>query len=193
MRLLLHICCGPCAVYPVRVLREAGHEVRGLFFNPNIQPYQEFARRLQALEDFARHAGLPVIWHRSYDLEGWLRMVAFREAERCRLCYYLRLRQAARVARGGGFAAFTSTLLYSRYQKHELVRELGEQAAREVGVDFYYQDFREGWTAGVAESRALGLYRQAYCGCIFSERDRFAPRGGGDPEDARKGRLRGEG
>jgi len=181
MKLLLHICCGPCGVYPVRVLREAGHEVRGYFFNPNIQPYQEFARRMQAVAEMAAALDLPLIWNRSYDLEGWLRLVAFREGERCRLCYYLRLRQAARTARGGRFEAFTTTLLYSRYQKHELIRELGEQVAREVGVPFYYQDFREGWAAGVAESRALGLYRQAYCGCIFSERDRFAPRAGGLP------------
>lgn len=193
MKLLLHLCCGPCAVYPVRVLREAGHEVRGFFFNPNIQPYQEFARRLQALEDFARHAGLPVIWNRGYDLEGWLRLVAFREAERCRLCYYLRLRQAARVARGGKFEAFTTTLLYSKFQKHELLRELGEQVAQEVGLPFYYQDFRDGWAAGVAESRAMGLYRQSYCGCIFSERDRFAPKAGGDPQAAAAAEVQGEG
>ncbi|MEJ5329352.1 MAG: epoxyqueuosine reductase QueH [Desulfobaccales bacterium] len=193
MKLLLHICCGPCAVYPVGVLREGGHEVRGFFFNPNIHPYQEFARRVAAVEEFARHAGLPVIWNRGYDLEGWLRMVAFREGERCRLCYYLRLRQAARVARGGKFEAFTTTLLYSKYQRHELIRELGEQVAREVGLPFYYQDFREGWAAGVEESRALGLYRQAYCGCIFSERDRFAPKGGSNSQAGPAEEVQGQG
>ncbi len=176
MKLLLHLCCGPCGVYPVRVLREAGHEVRGFFFNPNIHPYQEFARRVQAMEDFAAQAGLPVILERAYDLEEWLRMVAFREAQRCRLCYYLRLSRAARAARGGKFEAFTTTLLYSKFQKHDLIREVGEQAAREVGIPFHYEDFRVGWAEGVAGSKAMGLYRQQYCGCIYSERDRFQPR-----------------
>jgi hypothetical protein len=162
-------------VYPVRVLREAGHEVRGCFFNPNIHPYQEFARRVQAVEEFAGQAGMPVIWDRSYDLEDWLRLVAFREAERCRLCYYLRLSRAARIARSGNLEGFSTTLLYSKFQKHDLIREVGEQVAREVGIPFYYEDFRVGWAEGVADSKAMGLYRQQYCGCIYSERDRFQP------------------
>ncbi len=186
MKFLLHICCAPCAVYPVEVLREAGHRVHGFFFNPNIHPYQEFARRRAALKDYADRLGLPVIWDDRYDLEGFLRLVAFREKERCRFCYHLRLTAAARVARGGKFEAFTTTLLYSKYQEHELIRELGQEVGREVGVSFYYQDFREGWARGRDQARELGLYRQQYCGCIFSERDRFAP----SPETPGKGRAR---
>jgi predicted adenine nucleotide alpha hydrolase (AANH) superfamily ATPase len=173
MKLLLHICCAPCVVYPHQVLVEAEHEVRGFFYNPNIHPYQEFARRLATLKEYAEKTGLPVIWDETYDLEGFLRLVAFREAERCRFCYQLRLAAAARVARGGKFDAFTSTLLYSKFQNHELIRELGEAAAQEAGVPFYYDDFREGWQQGVEQSKELGLYRQQYCGCIFSERDRY--------------------
>lgn len=173
MKILLHICCAPCAVYPHRTLREAGHAVRGFFFNPNIHPYQEFTRRAAALREYAEKAEMPVIWDETYDLEGFLRLVAFRETERCRFCYQLRLAAAARVARGGKFEAFTSTLLYSKFQNHELIRELGEAAGREVGVSFYYEDFRPGWQEGAEQSKALGLYRQQYCGCIFSERDRY--------------------
>ncbi len=176
MKILLHICCAPCVVYPHQVLIEAGHEVRGFFYNPNIHPYQEFTRRAAALKDYAERTGLPVIWDETYDLEGFLRLVAFREAERCRFCYHLRLAAAARVAKAGKFDAFTSTLLYSKFQNHELIRELGDLLAREVGVSFYYDDFRVGWQHGVEQSKKLGLYRQSYCGCIFSERDRYMKR-----------------
>jgi len=177
MKILLHICCAPCAVYPVQVLTGQEHYVHGFFYNPNIHPYQEFARRAQALEEFAATQELPLIWDRSYDLEGFLRQVVFREAARCRFCYHLRLTAAARVARGGNFDAFTSTLLYSKYQKHELIREIGAQVAREVGLPFYYADFREGWRTGQEKSKEMGLYRQQYCGCIYSERERYE-RGG---------------
>lgn len=182
MKLLLHICCAPCVVYPHRILREAGHEVRGFFYISNIHPYQEFARRAATLKDYAESFALPVIWDETYDLEGFLRLVAFREAERCRFCYQLRLAAAARVARGGKFEAFTSTLLYSKFQNHELIRELGEAAGRESGVPFYYEDFRQGWQEGAKQGRALGLYRQQYCGCIFSERDRFMKKSLKKPE-----------
>jgi predicted adenine nucleotide alpha hydrolase (AANH) superfamily ATPase len=173
MKILLHICCAPCAIYPVQVLTGGEHHVQGFFYNPNIHPYQEFARRAAALEEYAALLNLPVIWDRAYDLEGFLRQVVFREAERCRFCYHLRLFAAARAAKEGKFDAFTSSLLYSKYQKHELIREIGEQAAREAGVPFYYEDFRQGWQTGQARSKELGLYRQQYCGCIYSERERY--------------------
>ena len=176
MKLLLHICCGPCAVYPVEVLRAADHEIEGYFDNPNIHPYQEYLRRVEALEDFAAQVGLPVIWNQDYDIEEFFRLVAFREGERCHFCYQLRLGRAARMAKARGFEAFTSTLLYSRYQKHDLICEVARQAAAEAGVAFYYEDFRQGWAEGIAQSKARGLYRQSYCGCLFSERERSRQR-----------------
>jgi predicted adenine nucleotide alpha hydrolase (AANH) superfamily ATPase len=173
MKILLHICCAPCAIYPVQTLTGQEHYVHGFFYNPNIHPYQEFARRAAALKDYAALRHLPVIWDLTYDLEKFLRLVVFREAERCRFCYHLRLTAAARTARGGKFEAFTSTLLHSKHQKHDLIREIGEQVAREVGLPFYYEDFREGWQTGQRQSKELGLYRQSYCGCIYSERERY--------------------
>jgi hypothetical protein len=195
MKILLHICCAPCATYPAATLSDSGHQVRGFFFNPNIHPYQEFTRRMAALEDYAGKTGLPIIWDRTYDLEGFLRRIVFREQERCRFCYHLRLTAAAKVARSGKFDVFTSTLLYSKLQNHTLIRELGDQVGRDVGVPFYYEDFRQGWETGITRSKQMGLYRQQYCGCIFSERDRFLhppknSRGTGltdsDPEPAKK-------
>jgi predicted adenine nucleotide alpha hydrolase (AANH) superfamily ATPase len=173
MKILLHICCAPCTIYPAAALRDSGHQVRGFFFNPNIHPYQEFSRRVATLEDYAGKTGLSIIWDRNYDLEDFLRRIVYRERERCRFCYHLRLTAAARVARAGKFEAFTSTLLYSKFQKHELIREIGQQVGHEVGVPFYYEDFRQGWATGVARSKQMGLYRQQYCGCIYSERERF--------------------
>jgi len=173
MKVLLHICCGPCAIYPVQALKNAGHEVQGFFYNPNIHPYQEFARRLAALEAYLERCPLIMHWDRSYDLEKFLRQVVFREAERCRFCYRLRLEMTGQQAREIGADAFTSTLLYSKFQNHELIHQLGQQVAHEVGVPFYYEDFRLGWQEGVAASKEMGLYRQPYCGCIYSERERY--------------------
>jgi len=143
------------------------------FYNPNIQPYREFSRRLEAMRLFGEQRGVPLIIEDHYDPESWLRMVVFREAHRCRICYRLRLAAAAQAAKRGGFEAFTTTLLYSIHQQHDLIRELAEAAAEEAGVAFLYRDFRAGWKAGIAGSKALGLYRQQYCGCIYSERDRY--------------------
>ncbi len=184
MKVLLHICCAPCAIVPVETLAAAGRQVRGFFFNPNIQPYQEFARRAATLEDYAGRIGLPVIWDRSYHLEEWLRLVVFRESQRCRFCYRLRLHAAAKVAKGGNFDAFTSTLLYSKFQQHDLIRELGQQVAQEVGVPFYYEDFRPSWAVGQQKAKRMGLYKQQYCGCIYSEWDRFRPHEGRDRREA---------
>ena len=85
----------------------------------------------------------------------------------------LRLTRAAQIARRGRFDAFTTTLLYSRFQKHDLIRSIAEGVAAQQGIPFYYRDFREGWSEGVRISKEIGMYRQAYCGCIYSEKERF--------------------
>lgn len=173
MRILLHICCAPCALMPVEVLRDEGHELMGLFYNPNIQPYQEHQRRLACLEPWAADEGLKLVVHGDYDPEAWFRRTAFREAMRCNLCHHDRMTRAAQVARKGGFDGFTSTLLYSVRQKHDSVAEAGRAAAARYGVEFVYRDFRPLWKPGVARSLELEMYRQQYCGCLYSERDRF--------------------
>ncbi|NPV26524.1 MAG: epoxyqueuosine reductase QueH [Firmicutes bacterium] len=183
MKTLLHICCGPCATYPVPRLREQGHEVHGYFYNPNIHPYQEFSRRQAGVEQLAKAINLPVIYYADYELEPFLREVVFREHQRCRFCYYLRLKQAAQIARHGKFDAFTTTLLVSPFQKHEQIREIGELVGEQMGVSFYYEDFRPGYPETIGRSKELGLYRQQYCGCIFSEKERYAPKRKGEVEN----------
>lgn len=177
MRILMHICCAPCALYPLRALRAAGHVVTGFFYNHNIHPYQEYARRRDTVVQMADQEALPLIMHDQYDLEGFLSNVATEPDKRCGYCYASRLRATAETAAAKGFDAFTASLLYSRYQRHDEIRNLGERIGDELGVPFYYEDFRTGWQEGIRLSREAGLYRQQYCGCIYSEKERYLPKG----------------
>lgn len=173
MNILLHSCCGPCTAYPLKVMREEGHQVKGYFYNPNIHPFQEFRRRLVALEEFAEQKELAVDYERQYGLREYLRRVVFNEDTRCTLCYKMRLVEVVRKAKEVGADAFSSTLLYSRYQQHELIKSMAEQLAEEYGIALYYRDFREGWQEGIDMTLAMGIYRQPYCGCIYSEQERY--------------------
>ena len=173
MKLLLHICCGPCSIYPVKSLREKGIDVMGYFYNHNIHPFTEWEKRRDTLSAYAESISLPVIYQKNYDLENFLQKIVFREKNRCAVCYHDRLLSAAHIAKNGNFDGFSSTLLYSKFQNHDLIRSTGAAIGESVGVDFYYQDFREGWKEGVSTSKQLNMYRQQYCGCIYSEKDRY--------------------
>jgi len=173
MKLLMHICCGPCSIYPVQVLRDNHCEVMGFFYRNNIHPYTECMRREETLKTYAETIALKMIYQSGYKMEAFLRNVAFRESERCTYCYHDRLVTTANFAKKGKFDGFTTTLLYSRFQKHDQIRSIGEAVGKSVGVPFFYQDFRDGWKTGIDESRRLGMYRQPYCGCIYSEKERF--------------------
>ncbi|MFZ5774123.1 MAG: epoxyqueuosine reductase QueH [Thermodesulfobacteriota bacterium] len=177
MAVLLHICCGPCALYPLEILRQQGISTRGFFHNPNIHPFREFKARLAALEAVASRTGLAVEYDREYGLREYLRQVVFHEEERCGICYRMRLAATAKKAAETGAEAFSSTLLYSRYQRHETIRAIGEEVGREFGVAFYYQDFRAGWQQGIDIAIEMGIYRQPYCGCIYSEQERYDKKG----------------
>lgn len=177
MKILIHVCCAPCLIYPLKRLRESNHEVIGFFYNPNIHPYQEYKRRRDALENYADLVRLPVIYRDEYELEDFIRNVVFRERDRCKYCYFSRLRAAAQAAKQNNIPNFTSTLLYSRYQNHELIREMGENLAKEYKIKFYYEDFRKGWMEGIETSKKLNIYRQQYCGCIYSEKERYVKAG----------------
>jgi hypothetical protein len=173
MKILLHVCCGPCSIYPIDSLRKAGHEIRGYFYNPNIHPFTEFRQRRDTFTEYAQ-IELPVIVDEQYELENFLREVVFREGERCRICYSMRLQRTAQIARKGKFDAFTTTLLVSPFQKHDLIKEIATSVSQETGVPFFYQDFRIGFKEGVLQSKEAKMYRQQYCGCIFSEKERYA-------------------
>jgi len=158
---------------PVRELRDQGLELRGLFYNPNIQPYQEARRRRETLEGWAAAEALPLTVQDEYDPEAWLRQVVFRESQRCAFCLHQRLDRAAGMARQAGFDAFSTTLLYSKLQKHELIEEIARDTSRRIGVPFIYRDFRQGWREGHEAAKMMGIYRQQYCGCIYSEAERY--------------------
>lgn len=176
MNILLHVCCGNCAIYPVKILREQNHEVTGFFFNHNIHPYQEFSRRLDTTKEYANRVELPMLIRDEYLLETFLAEVAADPSQRCSYCYRSRMTETAKAAAKGGFEAFSSTLLYSRYQQHDAIVAFGRQLAEEYNLVFHYEDYRIGWQEGIRISKEMGLYRQQYCGCIYSEKDRYAPR-----------------
>jgi len=173
VKILLHICCANCAIYPVEQIKEKRNEVVGYFFNPNIHPYQEYLKRLEALKKYSEGVGLKVIYRDEYLLEEFLRNVSHRVKERCQYCYSVRLDATAHEAKKNAFDGFSTTLLQSTHQNHDLIKETGERIAREIGIPFYYEDFRKGWKKGVEVSKAMELYRQQYCGCIYSEKERF--------------------
>lgn len=173
MSLLLHICCGPCACYSVDAFGREGHEPTGFWYNPNIHPYTEYQKRLQAFRQFALAVALPTIDQDEYALEMWLREAVANKDDRCGCCYTIRLRATAREAAAKGFDAFSTTLLYSRYQKHDRIKQAAQAASEEFGVPFLYRDLRTGWSEGIRISKRLRLYRQQYCGCIYSEKERY--------------------
>ncbi len=173
MKLLLHVCCAPCSTFTLGRLRENNIDVSGYFYNPNIHPYREFRKRMATLRDFAKEKNFQIKMETEYGLTEYLRKVVFHEKERCPICYDMRLERAAIQAAESGADAFSSTLLYSRYQNHEVIKSIGQKMAAKHGVEFYYDDFREGWQDGIDEAIALDLYRQPYCGCIYSEQERY--------------------
>ncbi|MDR1920403.1 MAG: epoxyqueuosine reductase QueH [Candidatus Adiutrix sp.] len=173
--LFLHVCCGPCAAYPLeRLLAESGRKLELWFYNPNIHPQSEFARRRDSFAFLAAVHGLQADFSAPYEPAVFLAEFAQRPSppERCRRCYALRLGRAAEEAAARGRRAFATTLAFSRRQKHELLIEEGLKAAAAHGLDFYYEDWRPGWRRGHEIARGLGLYRQNYCGCVYSELER---------------------
>ena len=173
MRVLLHTCCAPCSIYPVQVLRQMDMEVMGFFYRYNIHPFQECMKREATLNEYASQIGLKVIWQQGYKLEEFLQSIVFREKNRCSICYHDRLAHTAVIAKKGKFDAFSTTLLYSKFQKHETIKSIGESVAKKYSIKFLYHDFREGWKSGIEQSKHLNMYRQQYCGCIYSEKERY--------------------
>lgn len=173
MKTLLHICCAPCSCMCIRALREEGIDVTGFWYNPNIHPFTEYRARRNCLREYAPTIDLPLIEQNDYALRPFLRAVAQDPAHRCKTCYQIRLFQAAETAAREGFDSFTSSLFISPYQNHELMREIAEQAAGQYHVSFLYRDFRPLFRDGQALARQLGFYMQKYCGCIYSEEERY--------------------
>lgn len=173
--LLLHTCCAPCTTYTLEHLRKEGAEVSAFWFNPNIHPLEEHRKRLQTLNSFAQGKGLTLIEAPIYEFERYFQSVAGKKETRCENCLYLRLSRTADAASEGGYKAFSTTLLISPYQKHELIKEIGQHVGREKSVEFYYEDLRPGYYESRRISQELNLYRQKYCGCIYSQMESYRP------------------
>ena len=152
MKLLLHICCAPCSIMCIETLRQEGIEPVGFWDNPNIHPYTEYRSRKNCLTV-------------ADDIDG-----------RCVQCYRMRMEPTARYAAENGFSHICTTLFVSPYQNHELLRQVAEEEAARYGVELLYRDFRPWFRQGQDKARELGLYMQKYCGCVFSEEDRYRKR-----------------
>ncbi len=173
-KVLIHICCAPCLCYPHKVLEDEGYKVVGLWFNPNIHPFAEYQKRVNTLYAYQVKTGINIIYNDEYLLEKWLSYTrqAWENNDkdlRCKLCYKIRLEHTALIAKKNQIKIFTTTLLYSKFQLHNDIKRIGEEIAQKQGIQFLYKDFRIGWKEGIKISHNLKLYRQHYCGCIFSE------------------------
>lgn len=169
--LLLHACCGPCSLEPVRLLREEGFEPTILWSNPNIQPLSEHDRRLDTLRAWADGVAHVDVIVAGDDRAAWERVCApagFDRERRCRACYALRLAEACRVASERGFTHVSTTLAVSPYQLFDVCGEQLRAIAAAHGLTAVWRDFRPHYAEATRESRELGMYRQNYCGCRFS-------------------------
>ena len=180
--LLLHACCAPCSSYVLEYLSRY-FRITVLNYNPNISPESEFRFRAEEIERFVREMQFPteppeVIVGR-YDPDRFYEAVHGYEGEpeggeRCEICFRLRLSEAAEYARNGGFDYFSTTLSISPLKNAALLNTIGGELAEAYGVPYLYSDFkkRNGYKRSIELSREYGLYRQDYCGCVFSKRER---------------------
>ncbi len=176
MKLLLHCCCAPCLIYPLQQLRAKGFVVEGIFYNPNIHPVSEYKKRKETVEDFSRTSGIDIIYP-DYQPEEFFQAVSpysvslpqGEREKRCFLCWQMRLKKTALIAKEKRFDCFSTTLLVSPYQNQEILKKIGDEASKDTSVNFYYEDFRAGFRQAHQEARSKGMYCQKYCGCVYSQ------------------------
>lgn len=173
MKLLMHICCSNCCLFPIRSLTSKGIDIVGFWFNPNIHPYTEYKNRFYSLNKLQSLWDLKIEYKDNYGLKEFIRFVVNNEDNRCQYCYQIRLEETAKTAKKMGLDGFTTSLLVSPYQKFDSIIKIGEDAGKREGITFYIEDFRPGFHEGMKISKELGLYRQKYCGCIYSEMERY--------------------
>lgn len=173
MKLLLHICCAPCSAACIKVLREENIDIVGYWYNPNIHPFKEYDNRLKALKEYSKMINLNVIYDDFYGLDNFVRNTINIINNRCGYCYLSRMEKVVKYAHDNGYDAFSSTLFISPYQKHDLLKDICEKLSKKYNIQFLYRDFRPYYELGREMFRETGLYMQKYCGCIFSERERY--------------------
>ncbi|MCM8784108.1 MAG: epoxyqueuosine reductase QueH [Candidatus Omnitrophica bacterium] len=170
-KVLLHICCGPCSIYPFSKLKEEGYQTTGFFYNPNIYPEEEFIKRREALYELSKRENFKIVYL-EYLPEDFFTRVDPGIYPRCSKCWELRLTKTAAYARDNDFGSFSTTLLVSPFQDQSKIKILGEEIADKYKVKFLYYDFREGFHEAQNKAKEIGLYRQNYCGCIYSKIER---------------------
>ena len=170
---LLHCCCAPCSLSCIEPLRGEGIEPVAFWYNPNIHPWKEYEARRDCLLTYAPTINMEVRVQEDYGLREFVKNVVGDIDHRCTYCYEHRIAGTARYAAEHGFTHFTSTLLASLYQDHEGIVRAAERHAKEYGVEFLYRDFRPYFRAGQEYAREKGFYMQKYCGCVFSEEERY--------------------
>jgi len=177
MKLLLHACCAPCLTSCIEGLRDDNIKPGVFWYNPNIHPFTEYLSRKESLLAYAYEEKFELIINDKYGLRKFVRAVYEKEKNddfaRCVVCYRMRFAKAAKTASQNGYDAFSTTLLTSPYQNHDLIRQVGTECAEEAGVKFFYKDFRPWFREGQKKAKNSGRYMQKYCGCIFSEEERY--------------------
>ena len=174
MNILLHACCAHCLTYPYQVLTDSGFNVTAFWYNPNIHPFMEHKARREALQQLSSLEDIDIIFGK-YDFIKYLQqqLQTITKPTRCEHCYRYRLEATAKTAKKEGFDMFTTTLLSSQFQYHMAIKKIGEELADDIGIPFYYKDFRDNSSHAKAAIKRYGLYRQNYCGCLISEWERF--------------------
>jgi epoxyqueuosine reductase len=174
MNILLHICCAPCSIYPIEELRREGHVIAGFFYNSNIHPYSEYMKRKAEVGKYAKQVDVNVTYD-TYDINDYFQHVVYDEESqyRCPVCWWIRIYRSAKFAKENGFDAFTTTLLGSPYQDHDIIKNICEEVAKNAEIKFYYKDFRTGFKDAQAKARKSGMYMQNYCGCLYSEKEKL--------------------
>lgn len=143
MKLLMQTCCAPCSIYCIEALKEEEIKPDLYWYNPNIHPYTEYKQRRDCLKEYAKSVDINCIFEEEYGLREFTKNVVDDLEKRCQnYCYRVRLEQTAKYAKENGYDAFTTTLLVSPYQNHELLKQMGEDIANKYGISFLYRDFR---------------------------------------------------
>lgn len=181
-KLLLHVCCGPCGIYPIEKLKN-DYIVVVFYYNPNIHPLTEYNLRKEAIKNYCQKNNIDFI-ESDYQPTEYFSAIQGQEKNkknRCPLCYRLRLEKTARYAKEHGFPIYTSTLLISPHQDIDLIKKIGQELAKQYQLEFYsatdnnskkkYKGFRPGFAFGRQIAKAENMYRQHYCGCIFSQNE----------------------
>lgn len=176
-KLLLHSCCAPCVTVPVERLR-FDYEITCFFYNPNIHPTEEYLKRLEEINNLASQLNVEIIIHQ-YDSDRWFELTNGWEdepegGERCKICFGMRLQETAKYTKKHGFDVFSTTLSISPHKDAILINQIGEKLAEQYQIKFLVANFKkkDGYKLSIELSRKYDLYRQDYCGCVFSRSDR---------------------